>query len=147
MRRAVLVLTGALLRLAALASDSPKEYDDATVQADEIRGEWRLVAVEFCGQKSDFVGVVESYRGGRWTAKSEDNETYQGNYRVNAGRRPAHLDLVQTKGPLAGKTRRFIYQVNGDTLKTSEMMNGNERPKEFDDKLDAIVCTYQRVKK
>ena len=51
-----------LLILPLLGSDSPKEYDDAAMQMDEIQGTWRLVAVEIQWQTVLFIGSVYTLR-------------------------------------------------------------------------------------
>jgi uncharacterized protein (TIGR03067 family) len=146
MRRTVLLLAGVLLSAVALGSDSPKEYDDS-MKVDLLEGEWRMVEVEVDGVKPPFVGFVETYRDASWGAKSEGNETHQGRYKINTSQRPARLDLIPADGPFAGVTRRYIYQVSGDVLKTAEAMGSDERPKRFDEKRGVVICTYKRVKK
>ncbi len=48
MCRTILLLVGMLLSAGALASDSPKEYDDRTEKGG-LEGTWRRIAVQVEG--------------------------------------------------------------------------------------------------
>jgi uncharacterized protein (TIGR03067 family) len=139
MLRTVLLLAGVLVCVVALGSDSPKEYDDATMQVDELQGTWQGVAVEIDGSRARAPKEL-AFRSGAWQI-SEAGPLPLGRYMTEAGRKPAHLDM---RG--ANETVEYIYRIDGETLRMARTKNGTPRPKSFDDK-DLVTFTFKRVRK
>jgi uncharacterized protein (TIGR03067 family) len=137
MRRSILVLTGVLLSVVALGSDSPKEYDDRT-EAIGIDGTWRMVTSE--------KNVMTCYSG-TWTMNDGGGEPWRGTYRIGPAHKPCQLDRYYANGPYGGKAYKFIYQIDGETLRIGGMIdfNDRQRPQDFNDK-GVSVWIYKRVK-
>jgi uncharacterized protein (TIGR03067 family) len=147
MRRTILLLAGVLLSVVALGSDSPKEYDDKA-DMDEVRGTWRLVDIEVDGHKWMFPHqCVMTNRSGISTYVYSHRGTIQGTYRIDPTCKPSRYDNVPLTGSLKGQTLRWIYAIDGDTLRIANLSDGSShaRPQEFNDKGLAIL-TYKRVK-
>ena len=146
MRRTLCLLT-VVLAVPSLGSDAPKEYDGAAENAG-IEGVWVLVSA---GPPGDQIvqpngQSVLIFRGGRWVYKLDGQFWNAGGYAADTGRNPASLDETTTLGFEAGNTRKFIYRLEGDRLRTAYRMNDAERPERFDE--DGIhVCVWKRVKK
>ena len=138
MRRTVCLLAALLLVLPSLASDSPKEYDGATVKKDDLEGTWRLVAVKYDGKfmVSDHLEYV--FHRGTITFKVRGAETWQGSYRTDPTRKPSDLDMYSTK---------WIYQIDGDALWMAYVpfKFRDTRPTGFDDN-GISIQTFKRVK-
>ena len=101
-----------------LGSDSPTGYDGATVVADEaLQGTWGRVRVERNGQLLMTPYVVVTFRGRTWEEKT-GGHVRRGIFTVDPSRNPRRLDLVHPDDP-PGTVRKFIYQVNGDTLRVA----------------------------
>jgi uncharacterized protein (TIGR03067 family) len=134
-----------LLVLPLLGSDSPKEYNDAT-EAVGIEGAWQLTEFEFKGAKTriDLHGVL-TYRGGTFTLTYGSVESLRGSYRIDPTQKPPHIDWIPLTGELKGKPIKFIYQIDGNTLRLGFMQGSDRsRPQGF---IDCVaVETYQRVK-
>jgi uncharacterized protein (TIGR03067 family) len=145
-RRTVYVLSAVLLVGVGLGSDSPKEYDGATV-SNTLEGSWRLTEFEFKGAraKSDVQGVL-TFRGGAWSLMYGNVESLAGRYRIDTTHQPPHLDwIVSTEGELKGRTLRFIFQIDGDTLRIGFKIGSDwSRPQGFD--RDVAFETYKRMK-
>jgi len=151
MRRTVLLLAGVLLCVVALGSDSPKEYDDATMQVDELQGTWRLVGCEFDGRKAAApYPEVLTFCNGTYTHKYYEHDTHSGSYRIDPTHKPQHLDRIASSGSLKGRTCRDIFQIDGDTLRIANMsdqlLNDKRRPQGFNDD-NVFVLVYKRVRK
>jgi uncharacterized protein (TIGR03067 family) len=146
MRRTVLVLAGVLLATVALGSDLPKEYDGST-ETDGIGRTLRLTDAECNGQKMDFFECVLTCRVGTYTANHKDGDTLRGSYRIDTTRKPPHLDWMPSNGVYVGQTRKFICQIDGNTLRIASMASLGDlrRPQGFNDR-DVLVETYKRVK-
>ncbi len=135
MRRTILLLVGVLLCVVALGSDSPKEYDDKTAVIG-IDGTWQLD-----GNQENLM-ICHSRV---WTIDNGNGDPWGGTCRTDPTRKPAHLDWLFASGTYKGKTFKFIYQIDGDTLRMATMRNDWERPQTFSDR-DIVVWTYKRVK-
>ena len=147
MRRTACLLV-ALLVLPSLGSDAPKGYDGAT-EVGELEGTWERVSAAPVGGKAviSLPGeCVETFRDGRWVYRDKGRKISEGVYTVNYTRRPCALDESTTAEKEAGHTRRFIYRVDGDTLRTAFVPGSREYPKSFDE-TGAWVATWKRVAK
>ena len=146
MRRLPL-LFAVLLVLPLFGSDSPKEYDDKTI-VDPLVGTWRLIEIENDGMKAKFPAeYVWTYGGETYTLDYGMGRTIRGVYHTDPARKPSHLDYFPANGPNQGKTLLFIYQIEGETLRTAHVVKSTDvqRPQGFNDK-GVGVLTYKRVK-
>jgi uncharacterized protein (TIGR03067 family) len=136
MRRTILPLVGVLIPVVALASDSPKEYDDKT-EIIGIEGTWRMVGNE---------KNVLTCHSGTWTIdRGDGGSPWDGTYRIDINQKPAHLDRFYANGPYTGSTFKYIYQIDGDVLRIGFGYMGSTRPQGFKD--DGVrVATYKRVR-
>jgi uncharacterized protein (TIGR03067 family) len=145
--RRTLCLLAALLALPLLGSDAPKEYDGAT-QPDELEGTWRLTEFAFEDRKQalDFQSVL-TLRGRTYRRDDSDGDTFRGSYRTDLSHQPSHIDWMPSKGHFAGRTLKFIYQLDGDTLREAGFPDEDyaRRPRGFKDN-GVEVWTYKRVK-
>ncbi len=83
MRRTLWLLAGVLLGVAALGSDSPKEYDDRTT-VDPLEGTWRLIEWECNGNKSKpGRKFTNTYHSGTFTWDSGDGDPWRGTHRID----------------------------------------------------------------
>jgi uncharacterized protein (TIGR03067 family) len=126
MSRIVCLLASVLLIAPSLGSDEPRGYDDAMLREDELQGDWHTADHEW-----DL-----TLRGGKWVANL-NGFAGVGTYTTDAGRRPAHLDFGGIK---------YIYQVEGDTLRIAWMPERGDRPRNFD-AAGVVVTTYMRTTK
>jgi uncharacterized protein (TIGR03067 family) len=146
--RRLFLLFAVLFVVPLSGSDSPKEYDDRT-ETIGIEGTWRLTEVEYGGQKrkTDLPKAMLTYRSGTYTANYTGGDTFRGSYRIAPTRKPSHLDQLPSNGSDQGQTIKFIYQIDGDTLRIARIMSAftTSRPQGFDDD-HIFVVTYKRVK-
>jgi uncharacterized protein (TIGR03067 family) len=137
------VLLGLAVIGLTIAADDKK--DDLK---DKLKGTWHVVAMEVNGKKVPeefFKGQTMAFGPDKVTLKEKD-KVESATYAVDAGQKPAHLDMTPTEGPDKGKTVKMIFQLDGDTLKIGMNTKVGERPKNFDDK-EAGVLTLKREKK
>ena len=145
MKRCLLLV---LLVLPLLGSDSPKEYDDKTEILD-VEGTWRRTEFQFNGEKRDLpYESVMILRGGSYTRNDSNGTTLRGSYHIDPTCNPPHIDWFPSDEPFKGQTFRFIYQIDGDTLREAGIPGAQytRRPQGFKDK-DIEICTYKHVQK
>jgi uncharacterized protein (TIGR03067 family) len=147
MRRTVCLLA-ALLVLPSLGSDEPTAFDGATTR-DGLEGTWELVSSGYGGQQSPPLPLnspcIQTYRRGKWTYHQAGRLVNEGTYKADSRRKPAFLDETTTAGPEAGRTEKYIYQLDGDRLRTAFRQDHRARPKSFDED-GVLIVIYKRVK-
>jgi uncharacterized protein (TIGR03067 family) len=132
----------AMLVVALLGSDSPKDYDDATENA-VIEGTWQLLAVEHEGKKVNSITWVYTLRDGEYTRTDSSGDHGAGTYRIDTKQKPPHFDLSASKEGGYG-TLKGIFQCQGNTLKMAWSRDAGY-PKGFHDK-DIWLGTFKRLK-
>jgi uncharacterized protein (TIGR03067 family) len=88
--------------------------------------------------------TVLTFHGGGF-AWQEAGGIVTGSYKIDATRRPAHIDITLTNGPEKDAVMKIIGQLDGDTLKLASGLNSAEQPKSFDEGF--VIMTLKRVKK
>ena len=148
MPRIHFLLAGLLLSVVSLGSDSAKEYDDETEHAG-IEGRWLLTESGIETAKP-YRGEAEvlSFRGR--TFKFEypiSNKTSAGTCWTNPARVPHHLELTALSGNIKGRKFRWIYEIEGDTLRIAgDLDSAFERhPQAFNEK-GLRIWVYKRAK-
>jgi uncharacterized protein (TIGR03067 family) len=135
-------LLAVLVLLPLLGSDSTKEYDDRTEYAG-IQGTWQLIESRSGGlwvRASKEVVCV--YRNGGYVDQGSDGHIMiQGTYRIDSTQSPPSLDHF----PAGGGAHKWIYRVDGDTLRMACRTAANQRPKGFDEE-ELLILVYRRVR-
>jgi uncharacterized protein (TIGR03067 family) len=148
----------ALLSVAAALLIAADAKDDA-VQKDKagLQGTWKMVSVEQEGRKfpDKFLeGKGLIFQGDKVTLTGEADR--KGTYAIDPTQKPATLDLTlpdleqDPKDEGTDKTRRWIYQLDGDNLKICGYESpGKDRPKEFVTKKgdQILLMVFKREKK
>jgi uncharacterized protein (TIGR03067 family) len=145
-RRNLYVFCVLLLVAAGLGSDSPRGYDDAT-ERNELEGVWQVVGNEYeDGQKVPFNGNgVQRFRNGKWTYHLGGSFLYEGFYKAVNGPQPAALDETDTVGDYKGRTRKFMYRIDGATMRMAFFRNEPlKRPTSVDD-AGTFVIVFKRI--
>src|SRR5262249_18002045 len=104
-----------------------------------LEGSWELQSASGSGI---FVKTVYTFRDGRFTVTGSLPE--KGTYTTDPGQDPAHLDLFPEEGPFKGTHWRWIYCIDGDTLRVASTRSGTERPTGFEGD-GLIVLILRRV--
>jgi uncharacterized protein (TIGR03067 family) len=122
--------------------DSPKEYDDKTEYAVGIEGAWRWTEIEDAGGRRKLDdGTVYTFHNGVVTIDRGSGNQWRAPYRIDHSSNPPHLDFILN----GGRTYKFIYRIDGDTLRIASNGYDWSRPKGFDDKYVGVQI-FKRVK-
>ncbi len=112
--------------------------DDSKGQKAEtaLEGTWTLVSLEFDGRKlsdEDLVNGTMTIKGNKYVFKMQKKENdEEGTLKIDAGKKPATIDLDILTGRSKGKKQVGIYELDGTSLKFCFSDPGEtERPKEF----------------
>ncbi len=130
-------LTVLLFLTTTLTAVDPAAAEANKKELEKLQGSWLLQSKQEEGQDEklrDQDRVSLTIAGTRITIKEE--KEYKGTIAIDAGKKPAAIDLIPTeegeKGKLLG-----IYQVEGDTLKLCYGRPGVPRPTEFTTKANS----------
>jgi len=115
----------------SLTGADPTATDASKKDLDKLQGVWQIQSRQEDGQddKPRELGKVRITIAGNKITVDEDGMVSEGSFTIDAGKKPAQIDLVPPKAD-EGKNLG-IYQVEGDTLKLCYGRPGADRPTEF----------------
>jgi len=117
----------------------------------QLEGAWVPIAASVGDSRLDVQELRVRYlllEASRYCIVDSSNRVVDGGeYRVNAERIPAALDLVGCTGPGAGHTLRAIFELEGDELTVCYDLEGGERPAKMQPERDRLLLRirYTRV--
>jgi uncharacterized protein (TIGR03067 family) len=140
------------LTLGAVAAPDKEKKEDKD-DLKKMEGEWQVTAWEQGGNSLP----AEAVEGSTWTVKGDKytfvmgNNTEEGTFKLDAGKKPPTIDLDIMSGNCKGNNQVGIYKVEGDTITFCFNRPGaTGRPTEFKSTEDGdtfIVATLKRKKK
>jgi uncharacterized protein (TIGR03067 family) len=138
-RRIFMTLSGFLILAAglSLAARDPGKDD-----LDKLQGTWLTVSL-----MNDGKTVVDEnlppkpgpatkvvYEGSQWRVTVGDKTVATGTVKIDATKLPKEIDIMDESGMINDKTKRAIYELEGDTFKYCIGLAGKPRPAEFSSK-------------
>jgi uncharacterized protein (TIGR03067 family) len=112
------------------------DADSMQGEFDRFEGTWFIASVMRDGKSVPEEVLKASQlvlKGDRFTL-TESKEIHRGKYAVNPMVTPSTIDVTFTEGPRAGRIRRGIYKLNGDTCDVCFGLEELPRPTAFDSK-------------
>jgi uncharacterized protein (TIGR03067 family) len=100
----------------------------------ELQGEWSMESCTRDGHplEKSLVACGKRITKGDETTTSFGGQVFmQAKISVDRAKDPKAIDYVHTQGPNEGKVQLGIYELNGETLKTSMSTPGQDRPVDF----------------
>lgn len=131
MFRTLMYLTMLLCVAPAWAGGDPDPKDTP----GPFEGTWVFSSGKAGGRYSDpedFDGHEKIWKGGKMITRLHGKDTYIDTVTFDSTKKPGHVDIVQSAGPLKGKTLKGIYKVDGDTLTLCWGEPGKARPTRFE---------------
>src|ERR1051326_1611407 len=112
----------------ALAQDDASKKDLAKLQ-----GVWRFESMEggFPGDATAFKDLKLTFKGNTASHAGAGGKTEEATFKLDATKKPKHIDFMPLSEPGKGKTMKGIYDIDGDTLKICGAGENEERPTEF----------------
>lgn len=128
----ILILTFGLL----VAADAPKG------DLAKLSGTWLTVSLVSDGKPlvGENIPPKEgpvtklNYVGSKWMVIVGDKTVATGLFKVDAAKTPKELDVLDESGVINDKTKRAIYELDGDTYRYCIARAGQPRPTEFTSK-------------
>ncbi|HEX4960732.1 MAG TPA: TIGR03067 domain-containing protein [Thermoanaerobaculia bacterium] len=71
------------------------------------------------------------YEGNQWKVRVGEKTVATGTWKIDATKTPKELDILDESGLINDKTKRAIYELEGDTFKYCIGQAGKPRPTEF----------------
>ena len=125
-----LILTAGLV----LATQDPGKDD-----LQNLQGSWLTVSLVSEGKtvvdenQPPKPGPVTKviYEGDQWMVKVGDKTVATGTWKIDSTKIPKEIDILDESGLINDKTKRAIYELEGDTFKYCIGPAGKPRPTEF----------------
>jgi uncharacterized protein (TIGR03067 family) len=140
-----------IVALSMALAEGPKGIDEGALK--KLQGKWQVTALEHGGKKSelkDIASLTLEVAKSRFTSRDggdvkEDAEATL----LDAGAKPAAIDLKITAGSDRDKVVKGVWKLNGDELTMCVAEPGRERPAEFKgaEGTGHTLLVFKRVKK
>jgi uncharacterized protein (TIGR03067 family) len=128
------------------------EDDSAKKELARLDGTWKFVKVEAPDKIAEAMASasVVQFQGNKMkiTVSTDRKVVHEAKIALDPGKKPKTMDITALDGPTKGETDKWIYELDGDTLKMACDPQG-ERPGDFTYKKGSSrqVYTLKRVKK
>lgn len=134
-RQVLTVLTLILcVGLVAARDDNKKDdnKDDAKKEMEKLQGTWKTESIESDGMKATQLGDSKLVVKDDKYVFTLGDEKEEGTLKIDQTKKPKTIDVVITAGQEKGKTQLGVYEVEGESLKITVNMPGDQdRPKEL----------------
>jgi uncharacterized protein (TIGR03067 family) len=138
MRFLTLATVGCLL----LIHDPVAHAADADLQP--LQGKWVVESFDYNGNPVEVMkGAVREFKEEKYTLAPKVGDAINGMVKLDSTKNPKEIDLE-----INGRTLKGIYVLDGDLLRMSYTLNGDERPAELVSKPDSgvVLVVHKRAK-
>jgi uncharacterized protein (TIGR03067 family) len=138
MRFMALAALGCLL----LTPDALARAADGDLQP--LQGKWIVESFDYNGNPVDVMhGAVREFKEEKYTLSPKVGDAINGIVKLDSTKNPKEIDLE-----INGRTLKGIYALDGDSLRMSYTLNGDERPTELVSKPDSgiVLVVHKRAK-
>jgi uncharacterized protein (TIGR03067 family) len=83
----------------------------------------------------------------RYKSERDTEVLFDGTYKLDATKDPAHIDMTGTEGDFQGKNAPGIFKLDGDALTLCYVMPGKQRPTKFvsEPQSGVFLVVYRRA--
>lgn len=136
---------------AVLFTLSSPAADPAPNDTQKIQGTWKIVAEVEDGREAsaDRNAKVRLVFSAERVVLKESDDSREGTYRLDAARRPGHIEIVPASGPFKGRKLTGIYSIEGGSLRICLPCEPDrETPADFSSRAGSgrILLTLEREK-
>jgi uncharacterized protein (TIGR03067 family) len=138
----------------ALAAGPPPDKSLKT-EVERLQGDWKLIRVVMSGHQltNEELGVADLdhvvFSKDTVSLNKAGEKDCKAKYRLDPGKRPKEIEMIPEDGPYQGKTTRWIYVLERDSLKLCyDAEQITQRPTGFTstEDSDRVILFLQRVK-
>jgi uncharacterized protein (TIGR03067 family) len=111
-----------LLLVYGLTAGRPQD-EPLKAEIKRLQGNWKLVGAIMSGHQltDEELGVADLdhvvFSNDTVSLNKAGEKDSKAKYRLDSGKRPKEIDMIPADGPYKGKTTRWIYVLEGDSLK------------------------------
>ena len=138
----------------ALAAGPPAD-ESLKTERERLQGNWKLVGAVMSGHRltNEELGVADLdhvvFSDDTVSLNKAGEKDCKAKYRLDPGKRPREIDMIPEDGPHKGKTTRWIYFVERDSLKLcydAEQITQRPTALTSTEDSDRVILSLQRVK-
>lgn len=119
----------------------------------KVEGSWICTSLRLEDKKlpaevlEKFMSVFTFSKDGKYSTSVMGKQDEAGTFKIDAKKKPAHLDLMIEEGKDKGKAQLGLIAVEGDVLKLALSKPGEkDRPKDFEGGTGVVIATFKRAK-
>jgi uncharacterized protein (TIGR03067 family) len=136
----------ALAALCACALVVLRPIDARAADADQekLQGKWKVESFEYNGMPVEALkDAVREFTLDKYSLTPTSGEVFSGTVKLDSSKKPKEIDLE-----LNDRTLKGIYEIDGEVLKISYRLEGDQRPTEFASKPDSgvVLVVHKRMK-
>jgi uncharacterized protein (TIGR03067 family) len=105
-----------------------------TEKTGKLEGHWIVVSGTIDGDEQDLKGAKVTIAKGMFTLVEQSGEVQKGTYKVDASKKPGHIDMTPTEGRQKDEVFKGIFLFEGNRLTICLASPGNDRPTEASSK-------------
>src|SRR5436305_459325 len=98
-----------------VAADDAKD-EAAKKERKKLEGSWKVTGFEHNGNRLNVNEWTLVLKGDKYTL-TYGNQTEEGSFKIDPSKKPKTVELMPTSGESQGKTRRGIYELEGNSAK------------------------------
>lgn len=137
--------------ITVLPAKAADETDQVKKELAQLQGEWTMVSGATDGQQMSELMAKQMKRvckGDELTVTMGGQLYFKSKITLDPSKNPKAIDYQMTEGFPKGNKQLGIYEINGDTFKSSFGKPGGERPKDFSSKAGdgKTVSVWKRAK-
>ncbi|HAW28183.1 MAG TPA: hypothetical protein DCY03_08705 [Planctomycetaceae bacterium] len=115
--------------------------------APTLSGKWQLVSLIRNGKEAleaSGAPIIAEFQNGKHTMKQAEKVLANEEYTLDLTTTPYSINLAIVDGPLAGKKRTGIFEINGTEARLC-VSSSEERPQEFKSDMTSNILVLKRM--
>jgi uncharacterized protein (TIGR03067 family) len=128
----------------ALLAHRPIDARAADADQEKLQGKWKVESFDYNGMPVEAMkDAVREFNLDKYSLTPTSGDVFSGTVKLDSSKKPKQINLLVNDRTLKG-----IYEIDGEMLKISYRLEGDERPTEFTSKPDSgvVLAVHKRVK-
>ena len=138
------IVSFAAIGVCVLFALEPLVARAADPDQEKLQGKWKVESFDYNGKPVEALkDAIREFKEDKYSLTPTSGDVFSGAVKLDSSKQPKQIDLE-----LSDRTLKGIYEIDGDTLKISYRLEGDERPTELASKPDSgvVLVVHKRMK-